>query len=62
MEIFNECCINLCAYIMVITCDPAAMSPSTKDILGWVLIGIVCLSIIVNMFVNVMSSILEIFG
>jgi hypothetical protein len=59
IEIFNEVCINLCSYIMVIISNPASTSTKTKNFLGWVIIAIVCLSIFVNMSRNMVCSLID---
>jgi hypothetical protein len=59
IEIFNEVCINLCSYIMMIISNPAATNSKSKNALGWIIIAIVCLSIFVNMSRNLLCSLID---
>ena len=56
IEKMNELLNYLCQMILMIFCNPANMAANTKDILGWVINGLVCVCIVANIYINVKNT------
>lgn len=59
IEIFNETCIMLCAHIVNVFLN-IAVPLETRDLMGWVLMGIAFGNILVNLIMVVRAGIMQI--
>ena len=57
VKVCNEACVYLCMMILLQLCDPMSISQTAKYVMGWVMIGLICLVIVVNLLLVAIDSI-----